>query len=84
MAALDVDVATAEQNVDRLADAIQKAIRSKLYRADAIQFLFDEERSFMAHGALEIALTLFFGAAGNLCALLAQMKVGGTELLGHR
>lgn len=84
MAALYVDIAAAEQNVNRLADAIQKAAWGELDGTDAIQFLLDEERSFVAHGALEIALTLFFGATGNLCALLAQMKVGGAELLGHR
>jgi hypothetical protein len=84
VATLYVDIAAAEQNVDCLADAIQKTVWGKLDGADAIQFFLDEERSFVAHGALEIALTLFFGAAGNLRALLAQMKVGGAELLGHR
>lgn len=84
MTALHVHIAAAEQNVDGLADAIQKAVRGGIDRADAIQFFFDEERTFVAHGALEVALTLFFGAARNLCAALTEMKVGGAELLGHR
>jgi uncharacterized membrane protein len=84
VAALNVDVAAAEQNIDGLADAVQKSVWGKFDGTDAIEFLFDEERTFVAHGALEVALTLLFGAAGNLCALLAQMKAGGAELLGHQ
>ena len=80
MAALYVHMASAEQNVNRLADAIQQTVWGKFDGTDPVQFLFDEEWSFVAHRAL----ALLFGTTGNLCALLAQMKLGGAELLGHQ
>lgn len=84
MTALDVDIFAAEQNVNRLADAIQKTVRSRINGTDAIELFLDEEWTFVAHSAREIALALFFGATRDLCATLAETKVGGAELLGHR
>lgn len=84
MAAIDVNVAAAEQDVDGLADAIQEAVRCGLDGSDAVQFFADELRACLPHNALEVAVALLLRAACTFCAWPAEMKAGGAELLGHR
>jgi hypothetical protein len=54
MAAVDEDVASVEEDVDGLADAIEQGVR---YRdgADAVELGADEEGAFLAH---EVAFAL--------------------------
>jgi len=55
VAAVDEDLAAAEEDVDGLADAIEEVVRSGVDGADAIELGADEVRAFLAH---ELALTL--------------------------
>ena len=84
MTPLNVDVPAAEQDVDSLTDAIEKAVWFGIYGVDAVKLFLDEMQIFLTHRAFEVALTLFLGTAGNSCARLAESKAGGAELLGHR
>jgi len=81
VAALEVDVAAAEEDVDGLADAIEQVVGRGVDGADAVEFALDEVRAFVAH---EVTLTLFPRAAGNGSARLQDMKAGGAGLFGHR
>jgi hypothetical protein len=84
MTPFNVDMPAAKQDVDGLKDAIQKAVRCGIHGANAFKFFLDEVGTFLTHDAMEVALTLFFGTAGNLGARMAQMKADGAALLGHR
>jgi hypothetical protein len=59
LAALDVDVTAAKQDINGLADAIQEAVRSEFHGADAVEFGLNQMRTLMAQCALEVALPLF-------------------------
>jgi hypothetical protein len=76
LTAFDVDVAAAEQDIERLEDAVEEAVRGRVDGANAVEFGPDEDRTFLAHGAFEVALAFLLRAARNFGALLAEMKVG--------
>lgn len=55
VAAFDVDVAAAEQDVDGLADAVEEVVRRGVDGADAVEFATDDVGAFFTH---EVTLTL--------------------------
>jgi hypothetical protein len=81
VAALEVDVAAAQEDVDSLADAVEQVVWSGVYGMDALKFAADELGAFLAH---ELTLALLPWAAGDGCARLQDVKAGGAGLLGHQ
>ena len=79
VAALEVDVAAAEENIDGLADAVEQVVRCG-DGADALELGADEVGAFLAH---EIALALLAGAAWDGCPRLQDVKARGAGMLGH-
>jgi hypothetical protein len=55
VAALEVDVAAAQEDVDSLADAVEQVVWSGVYGMDALKFAADELGAFLAH---ELTLAL--------------------------
>jgi len=81
VAALEVDVAAAEEDVDGLADAVEQVVGRGIDGTDALELGADEMWAFVAH---EVTLTLFLGAAGYGSARLQDVEAGGAGLFGHR
>jgi hypothetical protein len=55
VAALEVNVAAAQEDVDGLADAVEQVVRSGVDGMDALKFAADELGAFLAH---ELTLAL--------------------------
>lgn len=81
-AAIDVDVAAAEEDVHGLANAVQEIIGRGVDGADALEFGLDEEGSFAVQGLGVVSLALLLGA-GNGPAFLADVKTRGCGVLGQ-
>ena len=80
VAALDEDVASVEENVDGLADAIEQVVRCGL-GADAVELRANDVGAFLAH---EFALAFLPGAAGYGSPRLQDVKACGAGVLGHQ
>ena len=80
VAALDEDVASVEENVDGLADAIEQVVRCGL-GADAFELRANDVGAFLAH---EFALALLPRAAGDGSPRLQDVKACGAGVLGHQ
>lgn len=83
MAAFDVDVAAAEEDVDGLADAIEQVVGRGVYGADAMELGADEEGRFAVQGFGVVTLALLL-RAGDGRAGLAEAEGRGGSVLGHQ
>ena len=79
-AALDEDVASVEEDVDGLADAIEQVVRYGL-GADAVELRADEAGAFLAH---ELALALLPSATVDGRPRLQDVEACGAGVLGHQ
>ena len=82
-AALDVDVAAAEEDVDSVADAIEEVVRCGIGGADAVELRADEEGRFAVEGLGVVTLALL-ERAGDGRAGLAEAEGRGGGVLGHQ
>jgi hypothetical protein len=80
VAALDVDVASVEEDVDGLANTIEQVVRCG-FGANAVQFGANEAGAFLAH---ELALALLPCAAGKRFPRLQDVEARGAGVLGHQ
>ena len=77
LAALDVDMAAAEEHVDGQADAVEEAVgRVVGFRPDAVELALDEEGTLLVEGARIVELALLLRTTRDFRAELAEVKPG--------